>query len=130
MIVDRAFPPLPERMDAADRADVEAVLEGALDWSEGFIDLAEFAVIGDIRPGDRAPSHGYSRYVAMRLSNPSDPRWLPLRQAVDQLLRLQGVQITRFGIFDADELAQTGAVIRSDPYASAQQSNRSVYDRD
>lgn len=108
-----ALPPLPERIGPADWADITAVLDGAIDWAEGFMDLGAFAKLGAIPDPGGVPSSGYSRFVALRVTLRSDERWSALRRACDHLLVLQGVTLTNHGAFDGDELIRTGTTVRS-----------------
>lgn len=107
-----ALPSLPERITPADWADITAVLDGAIDWAEGFMDLGAFAKLGAIPDPGGNPSSGYSRHVALRVTPRTDERWDALRRAIDHLLLLQGVQLTNHGAFDADELIRTGTTLR------------------
>lgn len=104
------------RLTAEDRQEVDDVLDAAVEWQAGRLPLIEAARVGQIvSPGTDAPSAFYSRLVARFLSLGGDSRGPTMQALLEALVRFQGAQVTNFGIFDADELAASGVVIRGRP---------------
>jgi len=115
-VIDRIAGTRYDRLDIEERQDVDDVLEAALAWSDGGLPIHEFARVGTIpRPAGGLPSAGYTRSVAMLSTPISDPRRMALRRAIDTLLRFQGLEITRHGVFDKGEVVNVP--IRSHPVA-------------
>lgn len=101
-----------DRLSAADRQDVEDVLDAAAAWAGGDLPMGEFIRVGTlVIPGTGRVSPGYSRYMAMICADPGDVRRDALRGAVDRIILHGGLQITRHGIFEPAEIAESGAVV-------------------
>lgn len=96
---DSLLPPL-ERLTAADRRDIEDILQAAVAWAGG-MPIEEFAKVGwIIAPRSGRESAPYSRYLAMwDATKRHDPRLPVLRQAIDELIRFQGFVVTTHGVF-------------------------------
>lgn len=104
-VIDRAFPPLPDRLSKDDWQDVADVLDAAAEWSAGRLPLESFAAVGTmLSPFTGRPSAQYTRYVAARVTIADKARLAPLLRALDHLLLFQGQTITSHGVFDRDEL--------------------------
>lgn len=94
-----------ENLTPVDRLDVNDVLDAALEWQAGRLPLEVFVKIGGCySPVGTDPSPGYTRYLAMTATVPSDPRRVALRQAVDAILRYQGFVLTTAGMFSPADI--------------------------
>jgi hypothetical protein len=115
-ILDRATSHLAADLTAEDAATIEDILDAAAAWADGALPWYEAAKIGAMTyqtaTGKTAESSGYGRYRALRFTPADDPRRAALVRLVDDLVRRQGCEVTRQGVFDRDELADHGATMR------------------
>lgn len=96
---------LPNTLTPNDRADIEDVLEAAVAWMTDALPIEAFANVGTIAsPVSGRPSSGYTRHVAVIVTDPTEPRRRVLFDAIEELIRFQGLRITSHGVFQADEL--------------------------
>ena len=56
------------------------------------------------RYGRETESAAYGRYLALNTAEPDDPRLPALRSLIERLVQAQGATITRFGIFEQEDL--------------------------
>lgn len=89
-----------------EQVEVEDVLDAALAWTNGELELGVAANLGGIET-DGHPSAPYTRFVALRTTPRSDPRWQALDSLCTKLSRMSGYMITRQGVFTRRDMAES-----------------------
>lgn len=107
--MERALPPLAERITEEDMAAIEDVLDAAASWKRGEMPWQAAAAIGALRDWQGAELPSYSRHVAMRVTPATDPRRADLMDLIDVLVRSQGYTVTRAGVFTKFEIRDNDA---------------------
>lgn len=85
-----------------ERAEVDDILDAAAEWQAGRMDWRAVAGLGRLEING-APSESYSRFVAVAMTPPGDPRRAALLAFLDVLVRAEGYIATRQGTFTRHE---------------------------
>lgn len=107
--MDRALPPLASALTFEDVVAVEDCLDAAAAWQRGEMPWHVAAGVGTIRDWRGQVSSPYSRYVAYRVTPPTDPRRQALAALIDVIVRQLGYRVTRQGVFIASEMRENDA---------------------
>jgi len=91
---------------------VETILDAAQHFAAGKLPWEEAAKLGEVL-SLRGYSSGYGRFLALcwAIAN-NDPRLPALRLLIDTLVTATGITVTRFGIFEQQDLIQHDVIVR------------------
>lgn len=71
-----------------DRQEIRSILEAAVEYLAGRLPVWEWAKIGSVSEADgRLSGPGRAKFVAMRVRPPTDPGYLPLIMATEELVK-------------------------------------------
>lgn len=96
---------LPRVLTPEDRAVIEDILDMAAEWAAGRMRWQAVASAGTL-DWNGAPSVAYARFVALRVTPPSDPRRESLLALIDVLVRAEGFTISSQGVYSSWELRE------------------------
>ena len=105
----KGFPPLAERLTFEDQAAIEDVLDAAAAWQAGDMPWTQAASIGALLDWRGEQSQSYSRYVALRVTPRTDPRWDALLALVNVIVQAMGYVATTQGLFTRAEIRENEA---------------------
>lgn len=111
--INHLLPESGRREFTADEAlAVEIILDAAQHYADGKLPWWEAARMGAVDSWN-GESTGYGRFLAICWATANnDPRLPALRQLIDALVTATGITVTRFGIFEQDDLLQHNVIVK------------------
>jgi hypothetical protein len=95
---------------------IQYVLDAAMEYTEGRLPWYEAAKIGAVSrnvDGQEVESTAYARFLAVMLTESSDPRRRAVLKLCGELVEQSGAVLTTHGFFDRGELHEINVTVRT-----------------
>lgn len=97
----------PRHLTPDEITAVEDVLDAAAEWASGALPFDAAVRVGTATSPSGHVSPTWTRYLAVRVADRSDPRRAHLLRLIDHAIEMRGLVVTDFGVISKAELAES-----------------------